>query len=53
MMMGDQNIQMAQSFQFYLLGSDTRKTRLRHSQRVKLVVDFDNKDASIMQLIQA
>lgn len=42
---------LTQSFCFYQMGHETRKMRQRHSQRVKLQVDFDDKHQTIMQVI--
>lgn len=43
------------AYQFYLTGNNyqTRKMRQRHQQRVKLQLDFDDEDKTLMQVVQA
>ena len=44
--------QLNQSYRFYQVGHETRKMRQRQNQRVKLQVDFDDKNQTLMQVVQ-
>ena len=44
--------QLNQSYKFYQVGHETRKMRQRQNQRVKLQVDFDDKNQTLMQVVQ-
>lgn len=43
---------LAQTYQFYLLGVKTKKQLLRQNQRVRFQLDFDDKGDSLKQVIQ-